>query len=60
MVDYRQIIDVMTGAPSETTILRVADQTYIPTDPRNKDYAAYLQWLDEGNTPDPPADEAPA
>jgi hypothetical protein len=26
---------------------------YIPFDPDNTDYQAYLKWLDEGNTPQP-------
>lgn len=34
-------------------ILRLADNTSIPPDPANTDYAAYLAWLDEGNTPEP-------
>jgi hypothetical protein len=35
------------------TILRTADNAFIPQDPANTDYAAYLAWLDEGNTPEP-------
>ena len=35
-------------------ILRVDDETYIPFDPANTDYQAYLKWLDEGNEPLPP------
>jgi hypothetical protein len=35
------------------TILRIADNAFIPPDPANTDYAAYLAWLDEGNTPEP-------
>ena len=40
-------------------ILRTADNAFIPWDPANTDYAAYLAWLDEGNTPEP-APEPPA
>jgi len=35
------------------TILRLADNAFIPPDPANTDYAAYLAWLEAGNTPDP-------
>jgi hypothetical protein len=37
-------------------ILRIADNAFIPFDPANTDYQAYLKWLEEGNTPEP-ADE---
>ena len=33
-----------------------SDGTFIPFDPANSDYAAYLAWLEEGNQPEP-ADE---
>ena len=32
------------------------ENTFIPFDPANTDYQAYLKWLDEGHTP-LPADE---
>ena len=41
------------------TILRLADNAFIPPDPANTDYAAYLEWVEAGNTPDP-APEPPA
>lgn len=34
-------------------ILRLSDGATIPADPGNTDYAAYLQWLADGNQPDP-------
>lgn len=37
-------------------VLRVADSSYIPFDPANTDYQAYLKWLSEGGVP-LPADE---
>jgi len=33
------------------TILRIADNAFIPPDPGNTDYQAYLRWLEDGNTP---------
>jgi antitoxin component HigA of HigAB toxin-antitoxin module len=42
------------------TILRLADNAFISPDPANTDYAAYLAWLEEGNTPEPAPQPAPA
>jgi len=35
------------------TVLRVADQAFIPFDPDNRDYQLYLQFLEDGGVPDP-------
>jgi hypothetical protein len=35
------------------TILRLADNAFIPPDPANTDYAAYLEWVEQGGIPEP-------
>ena len=38
------------------SIKRISDNAAIPLDPANTDYQEYLEWLAEGNEPEP-ADE---
>ena len=44
---------------STDVIRRLSDGAWIPPDPDNRDYAAYLAWVAEGNTaaPAPAPDE---
>ena len=37
----------------ETTVHRLTDDTFIPFDGGNRDYQEYLEWLAEGNEPEP-------
>ena len=37
---------------NSTSIIRISDGASIPADPANSDYAAYLEWGEEGNTPE--------
>jgi hypothetical protein len=41
------------------TILRLTDNAYIPQAPGNRDYREYLDWLEEGNTPEPAPTPSP-
>jgi hypothetical protein len=47
---YKLFKDVVSG--NINTVLRIADNSYIPFDPANIDYQAYLKWLAEGNEPE--------
>jgi len=48
---YKLIKDFLTGQID--TVKRLSDNAFIPFDPDNTDYQAYLRWLEEGNTPLP-------
>jgi hypothetical protein len=51
---YQLLSDSHMGAA--TSVKRTTDNAFIPFDPANTDYQAYLKWVAEGNTP-APADE---
>ena len=55
---YQQV-KTISGDINAQCITRLSDNASIPADEANTDYAAYLQWLSEGNTPEP-ADLPPA
>jgi hypothetical protein len=50
---YKQIYDIVRQQINTNAILRVDDNAFIPFDPANTDYQAYLKWISEGNTPLP-------
>lgn len=50
---YKQFIG-FGGEVSQTAIQRLSDGSFIPFDESNKDYVEYLEWLNAGNTPEPP------
>jgi hypothetical protein len=43
---YKLIKPSLSG---QQFVQRTADNAFIPFDPANTDYQAYLKWLEEGN-----------
>ena len=46
---YQKCVDSITGGEA-SCIKRLADNAFIPTDPANSEYQAYLAWIALGNT----------
>jgi len=45
---------------ASNTIIRITDNAFIPPDPANIDYVAYMEWVEAGNMPEPaPIPEPP-
>ena len=51
---YKLIKSIVTG--DVKIVQRLSDNAFIPFDPANTDYQAYLKWVSEGGVP-LPADE---
>ena len=50
---YKQLRNLDTNEVQTNCICRVFDGATIPFDPANTDYQEYLEWVAEGNTPEP-------
>jgi len=49
---YKKLRNLPDGT-EQKAVLRTIDGAFIPFDPANTDYQAYLKWLAEGNQPLP-------
>jgi len=43
----------LTASEEPCIVIRTEDGACIPPDPANRDYAEYLQWVEDGGVPDP-------
>lgn len=53
-MNYQKLKDSATGEIRTDYIKKIdgsENLVFVPTDPTNTDYQAYLSWVAEGNTP---------
>ena len=48
-----KLVNNIDGSPNANIVIRISDMAWVPTNPANTDYQAYLKWLALGNTPEP-------
>lgn len=51
-------LHITPGRTEPNCVVRLEDNAFIPFDPANTDYQAYLAWLSSGNVPLPPDEVA--
>ena len=53
-ITYKKVNDPLTDNNNAVYKIEngVTETVYIPFDPANTDYQEYLEWLDDGNTPE--------
>ena len=56
MAEYKLLNGYNEDGEIYQNVLKKSDEISIPFDPANRHYREYLEWVAEGNTPDP-ADE---
>ena len=50
MATYK--LNSLDSSGQQSSVIKVDTMTYIPFDPANTDYQAYLTWVADGNTAD--------
>jgi hypothetical protein len=56
---YQFLANSSPYSPTDSFVKRLSDGASIPPDPANTDYAAYLEWVEQGGTPEPAPEPEP-